>query len=222
MNKVLPQAVKQRTWPILKEGFHPSTVILQQETPFWTVLHHFKGREKSQYIMDRDADYSVFYLLYIDNCSLKGKHDFWLQNHNQHFHLLTALARRVGVKTQYSCTYCAPYSPPPSPATALRTTSTAAPCVLALLVCSDPQVFISCPVPTQIIQKVKCRLPFCVVTNLSTLSFSSVIHIDINGETNMCVTEQRQTKINEKECGHQKPIIHSKLHSGNHRSVEIK
>lgn len=38
----------------------------------------------------------------------------------------------------------------------------------------------------------------------------------------MCVTEQRQTKINEKKCGHQKPIIHSKLHSGNHRSVEIK
>lgn len=52
MNKVLPQAVKQRTWPILKEGLHPSTVILQQETPFWTALHHFKGREKSQYIVD--------------------------------------------------------------------------------------------------------------------------------------------------------------------------
>lgn len=110
----------------------------------------------------------------------------------------------------------------PSPATALRTPSTAEPCILVLLVCSHPQVFISCPVPTQIIQKVKCRLPFCVVTNLSTLSFSSVIHIDINGETNMCATEQRQTKINEKKCGHQKPIIHSKLHSGNHRSVEIK
>lgn len=107
----------------------------------------------------------------------------------------------------------APICSPPFPGTPLRTASTAEPRVPALLVCSDPQVFISCPVPTQIIQKVKCRLPFCVVTNLSTLSFSSVIHIDINGETNMCVTEQRQTKINEKKCGHQKPIIHSKLHS---------
>lgn len=113
MNEVLPQAVKQRTWPILKEGFHPKTVILQQETPFWIVLHHFKGRENSQYVMDWNADYSVFYLLYIDNCSLRSKHDFWLQNHNQHFHLLTALARRVGVKTQYSCT--APHTVPHPP-----------------------------------------------------------------------------------------------------------
>lgn len=104
MNKVLPEAVKQRTWSILKEGFHPSTLILQQETPSWTVLHHFKGRKKSQYIMGWDVDYLVFCLLYIDNYSLRGKYDFWLQKHNQHFHLLTALARTAGVQTQYSCT----------------------------------------------------------------------------------------------------------------------
>lgn len=76
MNKVLPQAVKQRTWPILKEGFHPSAVFLQQETPFWTVLHHFKGQEKSQYIMAWDANYSVFDLLYTDNCSLEASTTF--------------------------------------------------------------------------------------------------------------------------------------------------
>lgn len=109
-----------------------------------------------------------------------------------------------------------------SPTVPATTALTAEPWTLALLVCSDPQVFISCPVPTQIIHKVKCRLPFRVVTNLSTLSLSSVIHIDINEETNMCVTAQRQSKINEKKCGHQKPIIHSKLYCGNHRSVEIK
>lgn len=115
-----------------------------------------------------------------------------------------------------------PIEPPSSPANTLWTVLTGEPCTLALPVCSDPQVFISCPVPTQIIHKVKCCLPFRVVTNLSTLSLSSVIPIDTNEETNMCVTEQRQPKINEKKCGHQKPIIHSKLYRGNHQSVEIK
>lgn len=115
-----------------------------------------------------------------------------------------------------------PREPPSPTATAPRSALTAELCVLALPVCSNPQVFISCSVPTQIIHKVKCRLPFRVVTNLSTLSLSSVIHVDVNEETNMCVTEQRQSKINEKKCGHQKPIIHSKLYCGNHQSVEIK
>lgn len=213
MNKVLPQAVEQRTWKvILKEGFHPSTAVFQQETPFWTVLHHFKGRDTFQYIMDWDTDCSVSYLLYTDNCSLKDKHWFLAPNpqpaHPSTQHLPEEWVLKPSMVALSSMGSATP---------ALWITSTAEPCILALLVRSYPQVFISCPVPTQIIQKVKCCLPFCIVTNLSTLSFSSVIHININGETNMCVIKQKRTKINEKKCGHQQLIIHSKLHRGSHQ-----
>lgn len=99
------------------------------------------------------------------------------------------LAKRVDLKTQQGCT--APHRglhPPQPPRCELSWQQS--PARWHCPFCSDPQVFISCPVPTQIIHKVKCRLPFRVVTNLSTLSLSSVIHTDINEETNMFVTEE--------------------------------
>lgn len=45
MNKVLPQAVKGRTWPILKEGFHPSTVVFTAKN---TILDCFTPLQRSR------------------------------------------------------------------------------------------------------------------------------------------------------------------------------